>query len=66
MLRKDYPVKIRHLHDPEPPSEYLQMTPVERINLVWPLTLDAWAFKEGKRIEPRLQRHIVRVVRRGS
>lgn len=66
MQRQDYPVKNRHLQDPEPPSEYLKMTPAERINIVWQLTLDAWAFKKGERIEPRLQRHIVRIVRRGN
>ena len=31
-------------------------TPVERIMMVWPLTLTAWAFKEPNVAQPRLQR----------
>ena len=38
-------------------------TAAERIAMVWPLTLQVWAFS-GKPFEPRLQRHIVRVFRR--
>lgn len=39
-------------------------TPVERIMMVWPLTLTAWAFKEPNVVQPRLQRHVVRTIRR--
>jgi hypothetical protein len=39
-------------------------TPAERFLMVWPLTLAAWAFKEPNVVQPRLQRHVVRVVRR--
>lgn len=39
-------------------------TPVERLLMVWPLTLTAWAFKEPNVVQPRLQRHVTRVVRR--
>ena len=38
--------------------------PVERLLMVWPLTLTAWAFKEPNVVQPRLQRHVARVVRR--
>ena len=38
-------------------------TPVERIMMVWPLTLTAWAFKELNVVQPRLQRHVVRIIR---
>jgi hypothetical protein len=37
-------------------------TAAERLQMMWPLTLDAWAF-HGEPIEPRLQRHTVRIVR---
>ena len=40
-------------------------TPSERIALVWPLTLTAWAFKEPNVAQPRLQRHVVRIYRFG-
>ena len=40
-------------------------TPAERIGLVWPLTLTAWAFKEPNVAQPRLQRHAVRTIRFG-
>jgi hypothetical protein len=45
-----------------PEDDYVPGTPAERIEMMWPLALDAWAFK-GKPIEPRLQRHAVRIVR---
>lgn len=38
-------------------------TLVERIMMVWPLTLTAWAFKEPNFVQPRLQRHVVRIIR---
>lgn len=44
-----------------------RMSPAERIRMVWQLTLDAWAFKEGDEPdESRLQRHAVRLRRRGG
>jgi hypothetical protein len=39
-------------------------TPAERLLMVWPLTITAWAFKEPNVVQPRLQRHVTRVVRR--
>ena len=41
-------------------------TPSERILMVWPLTLTAWAFKEPNVVQPRLQRHVVRTIRGGD
>lgn len=41
----------------------LDATPAERLLMVWPLTLTAWAFKEPNVVQPRLQRHVARVVR---
>ncbi|MFT5524462.1 MAG: hypothetical protein ACI9HK_002416 [Pirellulaceae bacterium] len=41
-------------------------TPVERLMMVWPLTLSAWAFKEPNVAQPRLQRHVVRTIRNRS
>jgi len=33
---------------------------------VWPITVDAWSLKGNFNAESRLQRHVVRVIRRGS
>jgi hypothetical protein len=38
-------------------------TPAERLMMVWPLTLAEWAFKEPNIVQPRLQRHVVCIVR---
>jgi hypothetical protein len=38
-------------------------TPAERLEMMWQLTLDAWAFKGEPVAELRLPRHIVRVLR---
>ncbi len=66
--RSHYPVKRCRLQDPEDHAFVRGLTPVERMLMVWPLTLQAWAFvqdesKEGADSEPRLRRHVVRVVR---
>jgi hypothetical protein len=61
--RSNYPVRVSGLHDPEDDAYLRSLSPEERIAMVWPLTLQAWAFKEGLDHEPRLQRHVVRVVR---
>ena len=43
-----------------------EATPVERLMMVWPLTLTAWAFKEPNVVQPRLQRHVVCTIRQQS
>jgi hypothetical protein len=42
------------------------MTPSERVAMVWPLTLQAWMFKEGISDEPRVRRDLVRTFRHHS
>jgi hypothetical protein len=64
--RSKYPTRVRGLHDPEDTSYVMSLTPAERMRMVWQLTLQAWAFKEGLTVEPRLRRDVVRVVRRES
>ena len=39
-------------------------TPAERLQMMWQLTLDAWAAKGEPVTEPRLQRNIICVLRR--
>lgn len=64
--RSHWPTRLTRLHDPEDESYILSLTPEQRVEMVWQLTLDAWGFKEGLLDEPRLRRDIGRVVRRGS
>ena len=47
------------------PDPYATMTVAERIELVWPLTVSAWAFTGRPYDESRLRRDVERVVRRG-
>jgi len=61
--RSKYATHLGHLHDPEDRGWVRGKTPGELIDMVWPLTLQAWAFKEGLDHEPRLQRHVVRTLR---
>jgi hypothetical protein len=61
--RSGYRVRKISLDEEGRDPEIAKMTPAARIEMVWQLTLQAWAFKEGRWDEPRLQRHVVRVVR---
>jgi hypothetical protein len=68
MDRSQYPTRRRRLQDAEDHSYIRGLTMSERVMMVWPLTLQAWAFLDGmsnkeKDLEPRLRRHVVRVVR---
>ena len=64
MDRSNYPTKIKRLHDLETDQYVKNLSPAERIEMVWQLTLQAWAFKEGLDYEPGLRRDVVRVIRR--
>ena len=57
-------LRIVKLKDHGRESDLRDTTPAERIGMVWPLTVDAWAFMGEDITESRLPRHIVRVVRR--
>ena len=59
LLRK---FKLREAGDAE---EVKDKTPQQLVEMMWQLTLDAWAFKENLNAEPRLQRHVVVLNRRG-
>jgi hypothetical protein len=37
--------------------------PNEALEMMWPLAMDTWAFMKEPHAEPRLQRHVVRLVR---
>jgi len=63
MDRRQYPVRIAKLGDAEDDAYLDLLTPGERLAMVWTLTLQAWAFHEEYRDEPRLRRDVGRVVR---
>jgi hypothetical protein len=63
--RKDYPVRKTTLASQGPDRAVRDMTPGERMAMVWTLSVQAWQFKEPAGDEPRLRRHVVRIVRGG-
>ena len=66
MKERDLRIKFSPVRSEEGPDENdLLLTMEERIALVWPLTVDAWAFKGDPVAESRLLRHIVRILRGG-
>ena len=64
-MQRDTPkVKVLKLQDRD---NNLQLsTPEKRIDVMWQLAIDAWAFKGEPVVELRLPRHIIRVLRRKS
>ena len=65
MDRTAYTTRKRHLQDPEDFSALDALSPAARLAMVWPLTLQAWAFHTGLSDEPRLRRDVGRVARGG-
>jgi hypothetical protein len=63
--RSEYPVRKIRLEDEGKDEDVKALTPAERVGMVWELTLQAWAFKEGRldEDEPRLRRDVVRILR---
>jgi hypothetical protein len=58
------PIRRLSLDEEGRDSGVRDLTPSQRVALVWQLTAQAWLFKDGKWDEPRLRRDVVRVVRR--
>jgi hypothetical protein len=64
MDRSSYPTAKRRLGDPDDDAATIaRLTPAERLEMVWQLTLQAWAFTGTVDGEPRLRRDVVRVIR---
>lgn len=64
--RSNWVVRKSTLQEQDDDPDVAAMTPAERMEMMWPLALDAWAFMGEPVVEPRLPRHIVRVLRRGG
>ena len=64
-MKKKVLVRKLSLHDPGE-NDLKGKTPEQLLGMMWQLTLDAWSFKEKLDAEPRLQRHVVVLKRRGG
>ena len=66
MVVKASEVRVSNLYDQDRSDhdDFSRTTPAERLQMMWQLTVDAWAFKGERVAELRLPRHIVRVLRR--
>ena len=62
-LSKDYPVRKTTLARQGTERDVRDLTPAERIAMVWTLSVQAWKFKEPTADERRLRRQIVRTIR---
>ena len=65
MERSQLPTRLLRNEDDPDDGDQLRLTPEQRVDMMWALALDAWAFKGDPVAEPRLPRHVVRVIRGG-
>ena len=63
---RDIPVRKSTLAEQGQEDDLRDLTPGERIGMVWPLTVSAWAMKGENIAGQRLQRHVECVKRRGG
>lgn len=67
MAKKNRQIKIVILSDQEDAADMRKnTTPLQRMEITWQLSQNAWAFKGEPLAEPGLHRHIIRVFRRKS
>lgn len=65
--RERPPVRVMSLSKASCDPDYRRLTPSERVEMVWELTLQAWRLWKGLgEDEPRLRRNAVRVARLGG
>jgi hypothetical protein len=63
--RDDVRVRILQKHEDGDRGDVAELTPADRLGMMWQLACDAWAFKgDTEHAQSRLQRHVVRVHRR--
>ncbi len=63
--RSEYVVRKSSLAEQGYEEDLKRHTMAELMGMVWPLTVQAWAMKGEDVTNRRLQRHVVRVERRG-
>ncbi|MEX2216852.1 MAG: hypothetical protein WD768_22255 [Phycisphaeraceae bacterium] len=65
-MNKTREVTIKKVtREEDAPPDVSHLTPGERMELAWSLTVTAWAFMGEDVNERRLPRHVVRIQRRG-
>ncbi len=58
-------VRVLRVREQRAQSDVVSLSVEERLEMMWQLALDAWAFKgDTRHAESRLQRYVVRVYRR--
>lgn len=64
--RSQWTIRIGKLGDRKFEVGTANTTPEQRLEMVWPLTVQAWAFKGVDVAESRLPRHLIRITRRAG
>ena len=59
-------IRKQSIKDQGKEFDLINKTVSERIGMMWQLAQDAWAFKGESIAESRLQRHVVKILRRTS
>jgi len=59
-------VRVTTVNEQGEETDLQSAEPRELLGMVWQLTVDAWVFTGESIVEPRLQRHVVRIERGGS
>jgi len=62
--RSEWPTRKLSLASEGTFNDTAALTPAERIDMVWEITVAAWTFKDPEFRESRLRRDITRVIRR--
>ena len=63
--QRSRPIRVMSVREQRDHEDVARLTPEQRLDMMWQLALDAWAFKgDTRNAESRLQRHVVRVYRR--
>ena len=63
MSDHDKTIRISTLQSQGQEDDLRDTTAAQRMEMMWQLAVDAWAFKGEPIIESRLSRHVARVVR---
>jgi hypothetical protein len=58
-------LRVRRLGEEDDAGDVSDRTIEERFAIMWQLALDAWAFKGEPVEDPRLPRHVTRILRAG-
>jgi hypothetical protein len=59
-------LRVVGLHEREQRRDYADVSPAERVSVMWQLAVDAWTFMgKAERAESPLQRDVVHIERRG-